>query len=78
MLAGLLRRARTEGITRGLIGGNRLWLVVGGLAWGAQALRWAVRREEEVVFREVLEPGEQLVITAREPSARRGRARGAR
>lgn len=73
MAGGLLRRARAEGIRRGVIGGSRAWLVVGGLAWAASALRWALRRDEEVIFVETLEPGEQLTITTRRPAKGRRR-----
>ena len=58
----LLDTARSLGLTRGVFGDSRPWLVVGGLAWGLKALRWARRPSPETVMREVLEPGETIVI----------------
>jgi hypothetical protein len=47
---------------RGVLGGNRIWLVAGGLALGVRLVSKALRPEETVVFREVLGPGDKLVI----------------
>ncbi|MEJ5255266.1 MAG: hypothetical protein WHS89_07955 [Acidimicrobiales bacterium] len=71
MAQALLRRARAEALRRGVLGGSRAWLVIGGLAWVVSALRWALRHQEEVIFVETLEPGEQLLITTRRPEGRR-------
>jgi hypothetical protein len=70
---GLLDTARTNGIADGLLGGSKRWLVLGGIAWALRALTWAMRREDRVVYREVLRPGEQLLISERrlQPSKRR-------
>ncbi|MCD9623061.1 hypothetical protein [Rhabdothermincola salaria] len=58
----LLDTARRLGLTRGVFGDSRPWLVIGGLAWGLRALQWARRPSPETVMREVLEPGETIVI----------------
>ena len=65
-----------QGLRRGLLGGENLWLVVGG---GALALRFAVRvmrKREEVVFSEKLALGETLVITHRPPAGQNGPREG--
>lgn len=58
----LLETARRMGVTRGVFGDSRPWLVLGGVAWGIRALQWARRPSPETVLREVLEPGETIVI----------------
>jgi hypothetical protein len=69
----LLAWAVGRGWRRGLLGGERLWLVVGAAAllvqWGLKALR----TEHQVVFSEKLGIGEQLIITHRAPRGHNGR-----
>ena len=68
----LLAWAVARGWRRGLLGGERIWLVVGAAAlllqWGLKAFR----KEDEVVFSEKLGLGEQLIITHRAPRATMG------
>jgi hypothetical protein len=49
-------------------------MVLGGIAWTLRAVGWAVRREERVVFRDRLRPGETLVISEK-PMVSKGRGR---
>jgi hypothetical protein len=70
-----LDTARRNGITEGLLGGNRRWLVLGSIAWGVRAIGWANRRDQRVLFREHLRPGEQLVISERRLSPKGKRSR---
>lgn len=69
----LLAWAIGRGWRRGLLGGERLWLVVGAAAlvlqWGLKAFR----KGDEVVFSEKLGLGEQLIITHRAPTGHNGR-----
>jgi hypothetical protein len=69
----LLAWAIGRGWRRGLVGGERIWLVVGAAAlllqWGLKALR----KEPEMVFSEKLGLGEQLIITHRAPTGHNGR-----
>lgn len=51
------------GLRRGLLGGSRPWIVVGGVALGLRALGRLAAHEPEVVFCERLSPGETLVIS---------------
>jgi hypothetical protein len=59
----LIRLGLRRGWRNGIVNGERTWLYVGA---GALLLRMLVRviaKEESVVFREVLNPGERIVIT---------------
>jgi hypothetical protein len=69
----MLPMARRRAITDGVFGGNRKWLVLGGLAWALRAYLWASAREPEVVYRAELEPGETLVLARQAPKKRRSR-----
>ena len=70
----MLPMARRRAITEGVFGGNRRWLVLGGLAWALRAYQYASTREPEVVYRAELRPGETLVLERQEPK-KRGRGR---
>ena len=48
---------------KGVRGGSRAWLIVGGIALLARAASWGWTRKEDVVFSEELAPGESLRIT---------------
>ncbi|MHB1929729.1 MAG: hypothetical protein ACYDEN_04935 [Acidimicrobiales bacterium] len=61
----LLRRGMRLGWRRGVLGGNRAWVVVGGVAFLANLAGRALAREEETVFREKLRPGEAFQVTNR-------------
>ena len=58
----LLRLLLRNGLRKGLLGGSRPWLVLGGVAAGLRVLRWIAGSEPEVVYSEKLEPGETVVI----------------
>jgi hypothetical protein len=55
--------ARRRALIDGLLGGNRRWLVLGGLAWALKAFQAASRREPEVVYLAELQPGETLILS---------------
>lgn len=74
----LLDTARKLGVARGVFGDSRPWLVVAGVAWGIRALQWARRPAPETVMREVLEPGETIVIRHDGPRPTRRQRRKAR
>ena len=57
MLPFLLRTA----FRKGLLGGSRRWMMVGGVAVGIKVLRKLSGSEPEVVYSERLSPGESLV-----------------
>lgn len=58
----LVRLAMRRGWSRGVVDGNRAWVVVGGVALLAHLAGRALHREPEVVFREILQPGEAIRI----------------
>jgi len=74
----LLDTARRLGVARGVFGDSRPWLIIGGLAWGLRALQWARRPAPQTVLREVLEPGETLVISHGGPAPTRRQRRKAK
>lgn len=58
----MLRLLIRNGVRRGLLGGSRTWLVVGGAAFAVRLLRKLAGSEEQVVYREELRPGEAVVV----------------
>jgi hypothetical protein len=57
------RYLREQSIVEGIFGGRKLWIALGGLLWGARAIRRASSRTERVVLREVMQPGDRIVIS---------------
>ncbi len=72
-----MRYVRRRAVTRGLFGGDRKWLVLGGIAW---MFRFARRifgfGEPEPLYTKELEPGERFVVVHNPPPPRRRRRRG--
>jgi hypothetical protein len=58
-----LRQGMRRGFDRGVVQGNRGWVVVGGLALLGHLAGRALHREPEVVFSQQLKPGESVRIT---------------
>jgi hypothetical protein len=56
-----------RGLRDGLLKGNRTWVAVGGVALAIRLLQRMAGREEKVVYRERLNPGETLVIAHERP-----------
>jgi hypothetical protein len=63
----LLDPVRAYAISKGVFGNSRFWLLVGGLAWLVRGYSWARRPHERTIFRQVIEPGETLLISASGP-----------
>jgi hypothetical protein len=63
LLGTLLRAGMRRGWSRGVVDGNRTWVLVGGLALVGHLAGRALARHEEVVFKELLKPGESFRIT---------------
>jgi hypothetical protein len=61
--ATVLRRLMRVGWRRGVVDGSSGWTALGGLALLAYLAGWAWHREEDVVFSELLGPGESIRIT---------------
>jgi len=62
-----------RGLRRGLLGGQRTWLVLGGAALVTRLVVRVFAKEHEVVFSEKLAAGERVVITHRQRSGDDGR-----
>ena len=58
----LLRYLVRNGLSKGLMGGNRRWLILGGVAVGWRVMRKIAGSEPIVVYSEKLEAGETVVI----------------
>lgn len=76
-MGAVLRFIRRAGIERGIFEGRRAWLMLGALAWGLHFLNKAAGRNEVVVYREELLPGESVVLR-REATPQRRTRRGGR
>jgi len=69
IVASLLRKGVRQGLRRGLLGGERTWIILGAASLLVQLALKSLGKRHEVVFSEKLGPGERLVITHR-PGAR--------
>jgi hypothetical protein len=49
-----------------LLGGSRGWLAVGAVVWAPRLMKRALGKNEEIVAKEVLKPGQALRIEALE------------
>lgn len=72
-----LAALRRKSLNKGLLGGQRGWMAVGAVVWGARFVRKAFGRSEKVVATEVLRPGQVLRLEAIAPLSR-GERRAAR
>jgi len=62
MLAALTRLA----FRKGVLGGSRAWVAVGGAAVALRLLKRMAARQPEVVYCETLEPGQTLLVSHRD------------
>ena len=65
--------ARRAFVYRGLLGGSRAWMVVGGTFWVGRLIRQMVGRTETIAAREVLAPGQFVTIRTIRPPTRHER-----
>jgi len=61
-LKGASELLRQRSLSEGLWNGRKGWMAVGAVVWGVRGVRWALHREERVLMREVLEPGQTVVV----------------
>lgn len=61
----LVRRGMRVGWRRGVVQGNRAWVVVGGLALLGNLAGRALAKQEDVVFREEIRAGETFEVAHR-------------
>jgi hypothetical protein len=72
---------RRNAISKGLMRGNRAWLAIGAVVWGARLLRKSTGKSAETLAVMSLKPGEGLRIRTMEPHSeaeRKAFQRGAR
>lgn len=55
---------RRNAIYKGMFGGQRGWLALGGLIWGTRFIKKTLGRSEEHAATEVLQPGQFVTIRA--------------
>jgi hypothetical protein len=72
------RVIRRQSVRRGLFGGNRAWMTIGGLYTVVRVMRRIARGSEGVLVSERIKPGETLVIEAHPSEGRRARRRARR
>ena len=65
--------ARRNGIYKGLIGGDRRWLAIGGVFWAGRMLKKSLGKTEEIVTVETMQPGQWMSLRTIPPSTRRQR-----
>lgn len=71
-----VRLIRRQSIRKGLIGGSRVWMVVGGVYSLLKVVRRMSRATDTVIAAETLKPGESVLIEALPRTSRRDRRRG--
>ena len=65
--------ARRNAIYKGVLGGERKWMILGGTVWGVRFLRKALGKSEELVTIEKLEPGQWMSLRTIPPTTRKQR-----
>jgi hypothetical protein len=60
---GAARLLRQRSLVEGVWNGRRGWLGVAAVVWGAYGMRKAFQRNEQVLSRVVLKPGEQISVS---------------
>jgi hypothetical protein len=61
----IISRTVDNGLRRGLMGGNKIWLIIGAAAVGTRIVLWSARRSDKTtVSRFHMEPGTSLQIIA--------------
>jgi len=58
----LMGLAVGAGVRKGLLGGRRVWLALGIVAYGFRTVRRLAERRPEVVYRAKLDPGQSLLV----------------
>ncbi len=54
--------ARRNGIYKGLLGGDRKWLIIGGAFWGSRILKKSLGESEQIVTIEKMAPGQWMSL----------------
>ncbi len=65
--------ARHNAIYKGVLGGDRKWMYIGGAVWGVRSLRKALGKNEQIVALEKMEPGQWMSLRTIPPTTRKQR-----
>ncbi|HET9692661.1 MAG TPA: hypothetical protein VFP61_16050 [Acidimicrobiales bacterium] len=63
LLRAAVRYGMRQGWSRGVLDGQRSWIVVGGIALVSHLAGRALGRDVDVVFSEKIAPGESFTVT---------------
>lgn len=66
----MIRLLIGNGFRRGVLGGSRFWLVLGGFGLMVKVLRKLAGNEPVTVYSEKLEPGQAVLIAHESPAPR--------
>lgn len=66
----MVRLLLRNGFRRGVLGGSRPWLVLGGVGLLVRVLRRLAGSEPDVVYSETLQPGQAVLIAHEAPGPR--------
>lgn len=69
-----LKALRRASLMRGVLGGDKRWVVVAAATWGLYGLKKATERQTGVVWDGTVAEGEQLLVTYHPPARRRARS----
>jgi hypothetical protein len=72
---GAARLLRQRSLIEGVWNGRRGWMAVGAVVWGLYGVKKARTRSDKVLMREVLKPGQQILISEAITRPTRGQAR---
>ncbi len=72
LLGLLIRHGLRQGFRRGLLGGSRTWAILGGAALIGHLGGRVLGNEPDMIFSEVLAPGQTFTIHHEPRSRRRG------
>lgn len=65
--------ARRNAVYKGVLGGDRTWLILGGVVWGGRFLKKSLGKNEEIVALEKMEPGQWMSLRTIPPTTRKQR-----
>lgn len=65
--------SESGGGRRGMLGGDRTWMIIGGILWARRTIRRTAGRTPTLVSREVLKPGQFVSIQTIRPPTRQER-----
>jgi hypothetical protein len=75
----MLPYLRARSATKGFLGGSRGWVAIGLVVWTVRFFQWLTRPETGVIYRDRIQPGQNIQIVHLEaPPTRRERRKAKR